>query len=57
MVTRIHRSRPADKVRDDIADQLARVIWDIQKKLFETPHMFLVSEVAAEHGVEIGEAA
>lgn len=57
MVTRIHRSRPTDKVRDDIADQLARVIWDIQKKLFKTPHMFLVSEVAAEHGVEIGEAA
>lgn len=55
--TRIHRSRPSDVVRDDIADQLARVISEIQLQLFGTPYTFVVGEACAKYGVEFGDAA
>lgn len=45
---RIHRD---DEFRDDVADQLARIIWDLHVELART-NPFLIPEVCARHGID-----
>lgn len=54
-VKRIHTTE--DPIREDIADQLAAIIWDIRKSLFGTEHAFLVSNICEQHGIDIGSEA
>lgn len=46
---RIHATD--DQIRDDIADQLAQIIWDIHAELMRI-NPFLVSSVCERHGVD-----
>lgn len=46
---RIHATE--DGVRDDIADQLAEIIWDIHTELART-NPFLVPSACERHGVD-----
>lgn len=52
---RIHTTE--DVIREDIADKLAAIIWDVRKGLFGTEHTFLVSDICERHGIDIGNEA
>ena len=40
-----------------VADDLASVVWEIRRRLARTEHFLLVSEVCAEFGIDLKEAA
>lgn len=39
------------ETRDDIADQLAEIIWDIHRRIAQM-HPFLVPDACREHGID-----
>jgi hypothetical protein len=40
-----------------VADDLAAIVWELRKRLARTEHMFLVSQVCEEFGIELKESA
>lgn len=51
----IHPKGPRDY--DTVADDLAAIVWELRKRLARTEHMFLVSQVCEEFGIELKEAS
>lgn len=55
MAWQIRPARPDDL--EGVADALATVIYEAQKVLGKTEHMFLLPSLCAEYGIEFGSEA
>lgn len=55
MAWQIRPARPDDL--EGVADALAQVIWECQKVLAKTEHLFLLPSLCAEYGIEFGAEA
>jgi len=52
VVWQIHPQQPDDI--DGVADALAQIVWEAQKTLSKTPHLWLLPSLCKEWGIEFG---